>query len=166
MARRPQLLWAQPAVSQTTPRLVVESSLAVTPETRPAPTPRRAAARNKGWLRKLHTVVGLVASLNLLLILVTGFLVQHRDAFRLDEHVISRQFLPDNYRPQDGPDGVRADIVVTDLHSGRMFGSTGALILDAVTVGWFLLLLSGLFLFAQGRWRKENGSVRNGNGGR
>ncbi len=108
-------------------------------------------------------MVGLVASLNLLLLLLTGFMMQHREIFGLEERFVGRQFLPDGYRPGDEGE-VRADIVVTDLHSGRLFGPTGALILDAVTLGWFVLLISGLFLYFVGRNRKENGFVRNGNG--
>lgn len=125
---------------------------------------RRSTTNNRLWLRRLHAVVGLVASLNLLLLLGTGFLLQHRDSFGLDEHLVTRSFLPANYRAQDGPEGVRADIVVTDLHSGRLFGTTGALVLDGVTLGWFVLLLSGLYLFVVGRGRRENGLIRSGNG--
>lgn len=119
---------------------------------------------SRNWMRNVHAVVAAVLSLNLLLILVTGFLIQHRDALKLDERTISRKYLPGNYRSQDGPGGVRADIVVTDLHSGRMFGPRGALLIDAVTVGWLVMLMTGLVLFLAGRWRKDNGFVRNGNG--
>lgn len=116
--------------------------------------------RGKNWMRKAHALAGIILSLNLLLLLVTGMLIQHRDALRLEERSISRTFLPDDYRPQDGPQGVRADIVVTDLHSGRIFGPTGILVLDAITLGSFLLLSSGVVLFLLGRWRKENGLTR------
>lgn len=138
----------------------------------PAETPTRASRperllrpgplRNRGWVRKLHAVIGLIASLNLLLLLITGFLLQHRDGLRLDERTVSRSLLPASYRAQDGSGGVRADIVVTDLHSGRLFGSVGTLVLDGITLAWFVLLLSGLYLFALGWWR--NNTNRNENG--
>jgi len=116
---------------------------------------RRLTTRK--WLRRLHAVIGLVSCLNLLMLLASGFLLQHREGLRLDERFVGRTWLPGDYRVQDGPDGVRADIVVTDLHSGRLLGTTGVLLLDAVTLGWFVLLLSGLFLYGLG--------LRNGNGG-
>lgn len=145
-------------------------ALAAAPETVPAEAVTRAshahtaaAGRNRLWLRRLHAIVGLISSLNLFLLLASGFLLQHRETFRLEERTLSRRWLAASYRPQDGPEGVRADIVVADLHSGRMFGRTGALILDGLTVGWLALLVSGLFLYAVNHWRKENGG-RNGNG--
>lgn len=125
---------------------------------------RRSRASNRLWLRRLHGLVGVVASLNLFLLLGTGFLLQHRETFALDEHLVSRTFLPASYRVQDGPDGVRADIVVTDLHSGRLLGTTGTLVLDGITLAWFVLLLSGLYMFVVGRGRRENGLIRSGNG--
>jgi len=60
--------------------------------------------------------------------------------------MISRHFLPSSYRPQDG-DAVRADIAVADLHSGRMFGVTGALVLDAITLTWLTMLATGLVMY-------------------
>ena len=120
--------------------------------------PRHAspqALQRNGWsrrLRRLHAVVGLVLTLNLLLLLVTGFLVQHREDFRLDEKMISRTWLPASYRPMDGAE-VRADIVVTDVHSGRILGPNGALLLDAATLGWAVLLVSGLWIYVFGRRR-------------
>jgi uncharacterized iron-regulated membrane protein len=100
----------------------------------------------------------------MLIILATGLLVQHRERFHLDERLVSRFWLPDSYRPQDGPEGVRADIVITDLHSGRIFGPTGVLVVDGLALGWLLLLLSGVVLYFVSRWRKENGAARNGGG--
>lgn len=122
--------------------------------------PRRARAtpHRNGWsrrLRRLHAVAGLVLTLNLLLLLVTGFLVQHREDFRLEDQTISRTWLPASYRPLDGAE-VRADIVVTDVHSGRILGPSGALILDAATVGWAVLLVSGLWIYVFGRRRNGN----------
>ncbi|HSE48348.1 MAG TPA: hypothetical protein VLA96_03985 [Terriglobales bacterium] len=131
------------------------------PRKQPAPLrlrePRRAPAprRPNGWarrLRRLHALVGLALTLNLLLLLVTGFLVQHREDFKLEDRTISRAWLPENYRPLDGPE-VRADIVVTDVHSGRILGPNGALILDAATLGWAVLLVSGLWIYVFGRRR-------------
>jgi hypothetical protein len=82
------------------------------------------------------------------LIVTTGLLIQHRDFFGLDNRYIGRRFLPSEYRPNDGPE-VRSDIVVTDLHSGRILGTTGAVILDVVTVCWLILLLTGVSMYVK-----------------
>lgn len=71
---------------------------------------------------------------------------------------MSRRLLPESYRTQDGPEGVRADIVVTDLHSGRLIGRTGVVILDALTFGWLVLLLSGIVMYGMGCGRNTNGA--------
>lgn len=109
--------------------------------------PTAKVKRNNVLLRRLHAWVGILASLNLLLLIITGLLIQHRDLFRLENTYVSRRFLPSGYRSNDGPE-VRSDIVVTDLHSGRILGPSGTAILDVITVGWFVLLATGAVMFA------------------
>lgn len=132
---------------------------------RPAVHTTRTATRARAWTRRVHALVGIVSALNLLLLLATGMLLQHREAFRLDERMVSRKMLPRSYRPQDGDAGVRADIVATELHSGRLLGQTGALVLDGITLGWFALLSTGLVMYAAGRRRNRNGETGNGSAG-
>jgi len=127
-------------------------------------TGARTVGRTRTWVRRAHGLVGVISALNLLLLIITGFLLQHRETFRLDDRMLSRKILPRVYRAEDGPEGVRADIVVADLHSGRLFGRTGALVLDGITLGWLVLLTSGLVMYSLGRRRKEGGSFGNGNG--
>lgn len=124
-----------------------------------------SANGNKNWLRRLHAIVGIISSLNLMVLLISGLLIQHRDTFGLEEHVVSRTFLPSSYRPDDGPDGVRADIVATDLHSGRLFGTTGLLFLDVVTIFWAVLLLTGVCIFTSKQLRLRVGRTMNGDEG-
>src|SRR5262245_40040899 len=100
----------------------------------------RSSNANRTWLRRLHAIVGIVSSVNLIILLASGFLIQHRETFRLEDRFVGRALLPDSYRPADGPSGVRADIVATDLHSGRIFGPVGLLVLDVITVFWAILL--------------------------
>ena len=113
--------------------------------------PRESGGKNQGirrvWLRRLHALVGIVSSLNLLLLIATGMLLQHASLLHLDEKTVSRTVLPKSYRPQDGEAGVRADIFVTDLHSGRLLGATGTIVLDVVTIGWLVLLLTGVVMY-------------------
>ena len=107
------------------------------------------------WSRRLHALVGIVSSFNLLILIGSGMLLQHASRLRLDEKTISRSVLPKNYRPQDGDAGVRADIFVTDLHSGRLLGTAGTVALDVVTIGWLALLLTGVVMYAGRRRGKQ-----------
>lgn len=111
---------------------------------------RSAASSRKikpGWVRSLHAFLGVISACNLLLLICTGLLLQHVTLLRLDEHTVSRTILPSGYRPQDGGGGVRADIVITDLHSGRLFGAVGALVLDIITLVWLVMLATGLVMY-------------------
>lgn len=107
-------------------------------------------------LRRMHSLIGIVSTLNILLLITTGFMIQHREELKLENRIVSRQFLPNSYRPMDGEDGVRGDIVVTDLHSGRLLGKRGTLILDAMTVAWLVLVITGVLMFAI---RRANGKI-------
>ncbi|PYS40468.1 MAG: hypothetical protein DMG14_10410 [Acidobacteria bacterium] len=115
---------------------------------------------NKTWLRRLHAIIGIVSSVNLMVLLSSGLLMQHRETLGLEDRIVSRIFLPKSYRVDDGAEGVRADIVVTDVHSGRLFGPLGLVILDVITMFWAILLLSGVFIFTskQLRLRAKSGA--------
>lgn len=112
----------------------------------------------RGWTRRIHAILGLVSAFNLLLLISTGFLLQHREILRLDEHSMSRKFLPSGYRTEDPGSAVRADIVITDLHSGRLLGTTGAFALDAVTLVWLVMLATGLIMYFSRSRSKGNGT--------
>jgi uncharacterized iron-regulated membrane protein len=114
-----------------------------------------AGAGTRYWTRRLHAILGLISAFNLVLLISTGFLLQHRDLLRLDERTVSRRILPSFYRPEDPGRGVRADIVVTDLHSGRLFGTAGTLLLDAVTLLWMIMLATGLTMYLWGSRSKR-----------
>ncbi len=95
----------------------------------------------------VHAVLGIISAFNLFVLITTGFLLQHSTLLKLDERSLTRKILPSGYRSQDVGSGVRADIVVADLHSGRMFGVAGALFLDAVTLVWLVMLATGLVMY-------------------
>lgn len=101
-------------------------------------------------IRRLHLYLGLGAALYFMLIAATGVALNHRDGFHLEDHYLSRSWLPSSYRPQDAAE-VRSDIVIGDLHSGLIFGPVGAPIMDVVATIWFLSLLTGISLALLGR---------------
>ena len=106
-----------------------------------------SSTRRRPWSRRVHAVLGIISALNLFVLITTGFLLQHSTLLKLDERSLTRKILPSGYRPQDVGNGVRADIVVADLHSGRMFGVAGALFLDAVTLVWLVMLATGVVMY-------------------
>ena len=108
-------------------------------------------------MRRTHALLGTISACNLILLITTGLLLQHVTLLRLDERTVSRSLLPSRYRQQDGDSGVRADIVVADLHSGRMLGVAGALLLDTITLAWLVILGTGLVMYflERGNGRKQ-----------
>ncbi len=112
-----------------------------------APAKLCSSTRRRPWSRRVHAVLGIISALNLFVLITTGFLLQHSTLLKLDERSLTRKILPSGYRPQDIGSGVRADIVVADLHSGRMFGVAGALFLDAVTLVWLVMLTTGVVMY-------------------
>jgi hypothetical protein len=93
-------------------------------------------------------------------LITTGFLLQNASFLKLDEKMIARALLPSFYRPQDGPAGVRADIFVTDLHSGKILGTPGMIVLDGITLVWMVLLLTGLVMYAGKLRAKQSATGR------
>jgi len=106
-----------------------------------------SSTRRRAWSRRVHAVLGIISAINLFVLITTGFLLQHSTLLKLDDRSLTRRLLPSGYRPQDGGSVVRADIVVADLHSGRMFGVVGALFLDAVTLVWLVMLMTGVVMY-------------------
>jgi hypothetical protein len=122
-------------------------------------------SKRRAWTRRLHALLGVVSAFNLVLLIGTGFLLQHRELLRLDERNVSRRVLPPSYRPEGPGARVRADIVVTDLHSGRLLGTAGTLILDVLTLTWLVMLATGLKMYFSGtRSRRSSRTLRRDEG--
>jgi hypothetical protein len=117
-------------------------------EVRPRANPWRR------FLRKAHGITGVVLALNFLFVVITGVLIEHRELLRLEERTVSRTWLPSDYRPLDG-DEVRADIVITDLHSGRLFGPYGPIVVDVLGLGGVVLVTTGAVMYFSSRRRRS-----------
>jgi hypothetical protein len=102
------------------------------------------------WKRTLHISVGVVFALYFLMLAVTGVMINHSTDWGLTERYVSRRYLPSDYRPLDGEES-RLDIVITDLHSGRIFGVTGRWLPDVVAAFLAVSILSGVGMVL---WRK------------
>ena len=104
-------------------------------------------------LRKVHLWMGIVFTINFLILLLTGFLVQHRGWLALETKTVTRKWLPSGYRPGDPDEEIRADIVLTDLHSGKLFGPKGPLVVDAAAAAWLFMMSSGYGVQLLARYR-------------
>ncbi len=116
---------------------------------------RQAKNGTSRIIRRLHFWFGALLTINFVVLVATGLLVQHRAFFRLEERTISRKWLPAGYRPQDPDSEIRADIVITDLHSCRLFGPRGPLIVDAAAAGLLWMIASGFSMQLVCRYRNH-----------
>ena len=97
----------------------------------------------RDWLYRVHVVTGLVAALWLLLIAVTGVLINHQESLGLLDVEISDRYLPSYYRADVRTGTTRLNILVTDLHSGRIFGARGQWVGDLIALLLVASLTSG-----------------------
>ena len=97
----------------------------------------------RNLLRRLHLWLGALLAANFVLVGATGLLIQHREYVGLDRRTVNRRWLPEGYRPNDPDSEIRADIVATDLHSGRLFGRWGEVAVGGSAAGLLLMIASG-----------------------
>ena len=96
---------------------------------------------------KIHMATGLVAALWVLLLAVTGVMINHQESLGLLDAEISDKYLPDSYRADVRTGTTRLNIIVTDLHSGRIFGAYGTWVSDLIALLLFVSLTSGVFSY-------------------
>ena len=101
----------------------------------------------RDWLYKIHMVTGLAAAVWLLLIAVTGVLINHQESLGLLDAEISDRYLPGSYRADARTGTTRLNVIVTDLHSGRIFGVHGHWISDLIALFLVVSLTSGAFSY-------------------
>lgn len=94
-------------------------------------------------LYRIHVVTGLVAAVWFLLMALTGILINHQESFGLLDTEINDRYLPGYYRSDTRTGTTRLNIIITDLHSGRILGSQGTWMSDLVAVFLIVSLLSG-----------------------
>lgn len=114
-----------------------------------------ALARNfqrREWLYRLHTISALIVAAWLVLLAATGVAINHQEALELAELQVSDSYLPGYYRPDYRTGSTPALIILTDIHSGRIFGDYGHLITDAIAL---LIVFSVITGFASYRMRKR-----------
>ena len=103
-------------------------------------------------LYRIHVVTGLAAAVWFLLMAVSGVLINHQESLGLLDAEVSDRYLPDDYRADARTGTTRLNILITDLHSGRIFGSWGTWMSDIVAL---LLVVSLLTGFVSHRLKKR-----------
>ena len=100
--------------------------------------------RWRDWLYRIHVVTGLAAAVWFLLMALSGVLINHQESLGLRDVEISDRYLPDYYRADARTGTTRLNILITDLHSGRIFGSQGAWVSDVIALFLVVSLTSGV----------------------
>ena len=94
-------------------------------------------------LYRIHVVTGLAAAVWFFLMAVTGVLINHQESLGLLDAEISDRYLPGQYRADSRTGATRLNILLADLHSGRIFGSQGHWVSDLVALLLIVSLLTG-----------------------
>lgn len=110
--------------------------------------------KNGTKLQHFHFWLGVVAGLYFLILALTGVALNHRTGLGMEDRFIAHRYLPSSYRPLDEGGQTRMDIVLTDLHSGLLFGRYGPWINDGIALVLVASTLSG-FLLGWGRTRSQ-----------
>lgn len=109
------------------------------------------------WLYRIHVLTGLIAALWLLLVAITGVLINHQESLGLLDMELSDRYLPAYYRSDLRTGSVRLNILITDLHSGRILGAKGHWVGDGIALLLVISLTSGAFSYwARRRLRQWN----------
>ena len=108
---------------------------------------RRLNNAFRRW-RAVHLLTGFVVALWLLLMALTGVLINHQEGLGFVETEVANRYLPDHYTDEFHPETTRFNVVLTDLHSGRFFGENGRLISDFIALLILISVASGVYSFS------------------
>ncbi len=92
---------------------------------------------------RVHVYTGLIAAIWVLFIATTGVLINHQEYLGLFDIEISDRYLPDGYRPDFRTGTTRLNVIITDLHSGRILGDKGHWVSDGIALLLVISLFSG-----------------------
>jgi uncharacterized iron-regulated membrane protein len=103
-----------------------------------------------------HRRIGVVATLFIILLSITGILLNHNAQLSLHKVNIESPWLLELYNIDNTeqaefayPQTLNLDTVVLDLHTGKFFGKLTPIIMDLVALMLLALSFSGLFMWAK-----------------
>ncbi len=110
------------------------------------------------FMRGLHITTGLIAALGLFIIAVTGIMINHQEELGLLDLEVDDKYLPDYYRADFRSGSTRLNIIITDIHTGKILGSKGYLLSDLLGAMLLISALSGTYAYFYGRRvKRKNG---------
>lgn len=111
-----------------------------------------------------HRRLGIIAVLFIVVLSITGIMLNHNAQFGLNKNFINSAWLlkiyniePEPYSEFNYPtDRLTVDQVVLDIHTARFFGKLGPFLMDVIAI--ILLILSGTGTYM---WIKRAGGSKN-----
>ena len=117
-------------------------------------------------LVRWHRRIGVICALFVILLCITGILLNHNAVLGLQHITINNEWIrslygfpplpapaeqsADHFSPYSIPQ-LSLDRLLLDLHSGRLFGKTGVYLMDAAAIGLLLLSITGLIVWLRRR---------------
>ena len=104
-----------------------------------------------------HRRLGITAALFVILLTITGVLLNHNASLNLQKAYIKNEWLLDWYnidaKQEDAsgfPEEIRTvDRVVLDIHTGRFFCEWGPYVMDGAALCLFLLAITGIYMWSR-----------------
>lgn len=136
-----------------------------------APVQRKDRTIN-GYLRPIyrwHRALGVVSVVFVIVLSITGILLNHNAKLGLNTSIISSEWLLNLY--DIDPEAVSdfgyptevltVDRIILDIHTGRAFGVFGPIVMDGVAIILLLLSFSGIYMWAKRKRQKKDNKKRN-----
>ncbi len=107
---------------------------------------KKMNAAFRRW-RAVHLVTGFVVALWLVLMAITGVLINHQEDFGLIDIEVANAYLPAHYTNEYHPESNGLHMVIGDLHSGAFFGPVGRYIGDLIALLILISVGSGIYSY-------------------
>lgn len=98
-------------------------------------------------LYKVHTASALIVAAWLLLLAISGVLINHQEVLGLTEVEIRDDYLPGYYLSEFHTGTTRLNVIITDIHSGRIFGAYGYLLTDLIALLVVVSAITGVLSY-------------------
>jgi uncharacterized iron-regulated membrane protein len=101
-----------------------------------------------------HRRVGIIAVFFVIVLCITGILLNHNAQLGLHKNAITSTWILELYQMDAAPESdfaypeiLTTDQLVLDIHTGRILGKLGPLLMDVVAIMLLILSLSGCYMW-------------------
>ena len=110
-------------------------------------------------LYRWHRRIGMIAVLFVVVLSITGILLNHNAQLDLNKTKVTSSWLLALYGMDDQPmsefgypaETLTADRIILDIHTGRFFGKFGPLVMDLVAIALLFLSATGSYMW----WKRS-----------